>query len=269
LGILGKNMDIDLSSSIFLVTVGVNSSHGAIRSPIFRDGTFELMPKPEERSLWAPTLPAYPKMASFNNSGEPLSNYVSSRYRNVRVMDDPEFQSFTYGAYVENSQYQRKLMRCKPGDYIVFLSLLTHYDEKFIPHHRGYYIVGFMYVEKTLFFPNKFPDREDFANFGKNAYIRRAVYHPKTLEGVCLWKGDPAMSIRLKHAVLFKIESILKQKKQHYDQGTKFPRDDVSKIGGYLRYVQVPFDKGDDPEVFEKKIEWWNEIKNGNPNLSL
>lgn len=262
-------MEIDLSSRIFLVTVGVNSSHGAIRSPIFQDGTFELMPKPEERSLWAPTLPAYPKMASFNNDEEPLSNYVSSRYRNVRVMDDPEFQSFTYGAYIKDSQYQRKLLMCKPGDYIVFLSLLTHYDEKFTPYQRGYYIVGFMYVEKTLFFPDKFPDREEFADFGKNAYIRRAVYHPKTLDGVCLWKGDPSMSIRLKHAVLFKIESILKRKTQPDKRATKSPRDDVSKIGGYLRYVQVPFDQSGDSEMFENKIEWWNEIKSENPNLSF
>ena len=74
-------MDIDLSSNIFLVTVGVNSRHGTIKSPIFEDGTFELMPRPEERSLWAPTLPAYPKMTAFNHPGEPLSNYVSDHYR--------------------------------------------------------------------------------------------------------------------------------------------------------------------------------------------
>ncbi|MFL2640166.1 MAG: hypothetical protein ACJ0OL_02445 [Dehalococcoidia bacterium] len=259
-------MDIDLSGRIFLVTVGVNSRHGAIRSPVFPDRTFELMPKPEERSLWAPTLPAYPKIGSFNNSEEPLSNYVSSRYRNVRVMDDPEFQSFTYGGYIDDSQYKRKLMLCKPGDYIIFLSLLTQHDEKFSPQQRDYYIVGFIYVQKTLFSPSKFPDGEDFANFGKNAYIRRAVYHPKTLEGVRLWKGDPAMSMRLKHAVLFNMESILKPPFSSKKVSTK---DGIRKTGGYLRYVQVPFAQDDNPEVFEKKIKLWNSIKNENPDLSL
>ena len=261
-------MHIDLSSNIFLVTVGVNSRHGTIKSPIFEDGTFELMPRPEERSLWAPTLPAYPKMTAFNNPGEPLSNYVSDHYRNVRVIDDPEFESFTYGAYANDSLYKRKLMACKPGDYIVFISLLTNYDQGFMVKQRNYYIVGFIYVEKILFSPNKFPNREDFANFGKNAYVRRAVYHPKTLDGVFLWKGDAAMSKRLEHAVLFEMDSIGIAKKDRDNKNNDSTTSDFHKISNYLRYVQVPFQSGNDLEIFEKKVEWWDAIKASNNSLS-
>jgi len=33
---------------IFLINVGVNASHGSLRSPIFEDGSFIFVPIPEE-----------------------------------------------------------------------------------------------------------------------------------------------------------------------------------------------------------------------------
>ena len=60
---------------IFLVNVGVNASHGALRSHIFSDGTFEFLPIPEERRLWSPTLPAYPKLEAYNDPDKTLADF--------------------------------------------------------------------------------------------------------------------------------------------------------------------------------------------------
>ena len=119
-----------------------------------------------------------------------------------------------------------------------------------------------------MFSPNKFPNREDFANFGKNAYVRRAVYHPKTLDGVFLWKGDAAMSKRLKQAVLFEMGSIGIANKDRDNKKNESTTSDFHKISNYLRYVQVPFQNGNELEVFEKKVEWWDAIKASNNSLS-
>ena len=70
-----------------MVNVGVNASHGALRSPIFTDGTFEFLPIPEDRRLWSPTLPAYPKLAAYNDPDKTLSkasrSVWSGKSRNV------------------------------------------------------------------------------------------------------------------------------------------------------------------------------------------
>jgi hypothetical protein len=56
---------------IFIINVGVNASHGRLRSPIFRDETFEFMPIPEDGKGFhnypdCPLLPRYRDLKPFN-----------------------------------------------------------------------------------------------------------------------------------------------------------------------------------------------------------
>ena len=52
------------------------------------------------------------------------------------------------------------------------------------------------------------------------------------------------------------------------DNSIDFRAVHFHKISNYLRYVQVPFPSGSDPDVLEKKVEWWDAIKGPNNYLN-
>ena len=193
---------VDPSARIFLVNVGVNASHGALRSPIFPDGTFEFLPIPEERRLWSPTLPAYPKLAAYNDADKTLADFAPVSRWNDRLHDDPEFRTFTYGDNPQTTGRGAGLKACGPGDYLLFLARLVGHDggSRFTGG-AGFYLIGFFRVADVLRDVTVFPSGRDFTVFGANAHIRRAAYHQRALNAFWVWKGDPDASLRLPIAV--------------------------------------------------------------------
>ena len=195
-------VSVDPTARIFLVNVGVNASHGALRSPIFPDGTFEFLPIPEERRLWSPTLPAYPKLAAYNDPDKTLADYAPVSRWNDRLHDDPEFRTFTYGDDPQRTGRGAGLKPCGPGDYLLFLARLVPHDGvgRF-NGEPGFYLIAFFRVTDVLRDVTEFPRGRDFTIFGANAHIRRAAYHPRALDKFWVWKGDLNASQRLPIAV--------------------------------------------------------------------
>lgn len=260
----------DIGARIFLVNVGVNASHGSIRSPIFSDGTFEFLPIPEPRSLWAPTLPAYPKLSSFNDPSEPLSTYVSDHYRNVRLHDDPEFRTFTYGDNPNASPRAAGLRSCGPGDYLFFLARLAPYREGRFVGDPGFYLVGFYLIEEVLKDVTTFPVGRDFTVFGANAHVRRAVYHRKTLDGFWVWKGSSERSLRVQKAVPLDralCEATLLDAKGAPWSWTSH-RSDLQVIGSYTRSGRLAIDGGTVEGAARSQL-WWEAVVERNPEISL
>ena len=238
---------IDLTARIFLVNVGVNASHGTLRSPIFPAGSFELLPIPEDRAWWSPTLPAYPKLGAFNNPDKTLGDYAPVSRWNDRLHDDPEFRTFTYGDNPQTTGRGAGLKQCGPGDYILFLARLVSHDGEARFHGpAGFYIVAFIRVEDVLQDVKEFPRGRDFAVFGANAHIRRAAYHPKALNLFWVWKGDPDASLRLPRAVSIDRElaeaTLLNARGRpwKWDSG----RTDLQTIGSYTRSGRMVIDPG-------------------------
>ena len=195
-------VSVDPTARIFLVNVGVNASHGALRSPIFSDGTFEFLPIPEERRLWSPTLPAYPKLAAYNDPDKTLADYAPVSRWNDRLHDDPEFRTFTYGDDPQRTGRGAGLKPCGPGDYLLFLArLVPHNGVGRFNGEPGFYLIAFFRVTDVLRDVTEFPRGRDFTIFGANAHIRRAAYHPRALDKFWVWKGDPNASQRLPIAV--------------------------------------------------------------------
>ena len=67
-----------MSGRIFLANVGANTSH-PFQSPIFDDGTFELLPIPEGRNYPGESLVRYSDFRSFNHPEESLLAGISRR----------------------------------------------------------------------------------------------------------------------------------------------------------------------------------------------
>ena len=115
---------------IFLINVGVNASHGNLRSPIFRDNAFEFIPIPETgRRVSCPgcsTLPRYKDLLT--NNGINILQIIPKSFSDLRVHNDPEFISFTYGDYPNSSPRAANLKKATKGDFIFFLARLVSHN---------------------------------------------------------------------------------------------------------------------------------------------
>ncbi len=254
---------IDSDARIFLVNVGVNASHGALRSPVFPDGTFEFLPIPEERRWWSPTLPAYPKLASYNDPDETLAQYAPVSRWNDRLHDDPEFRTFTYGDNPRTAARAAGLTQCGPGDYLFFLARLVQRDGA-----AGFYLIGFFRIADLLRDVQEFPTGRDFQVFGANAHIRRAAYHPRALNRFWVWKGDPDVSLRLPRAVpvtrSLAEATLLDARGRPWSWGGG--RSELQTIGSYTRSARLVIDPAA-PGGRERARRLWEAVSARNPEI--
>lgn len=228
-----------------MVNVGVNASHGALRSPVFPDGTFEFLPIPEDRRLWSPTLPAYPKLGAYNDPDKTLADYAPVSRWNDRLHDDPEFRTFTYGDDPRRTGRGAGLKPCGPGDYLFFLARLVGHDgENRFVGPPGFYLIGFFRVSDVLRDVETYPTGRDFMVFGANAHIRRAAYHARALDRFWVWKGDPEASLRLPIAVPLDRElaesTLLDARGRPW--AWKSNRSELQTIGSYTRSGRLVID---------------------------
>ena len=84
---------------VCLLRVGIDTGTGRMLGPLFKDGTFEYIPIPEESSYDGPGV-TYGELIG-QNTKEPLWKFFPKRRqadaRNAIAHYDPEFQTFTYG----------------------------------------------------------------------------------------------------------------------------------------------------------------------------
>jgi hypothetical protein len=122
----------------FLANVGVNSSHAA-RSPLFEDGSFQVIPIPEAVDWRRPML----RIGDL----EGIGTHVPPSWRLRAAHLDPDLVSSTptYGDNCRRAGRAFSLRRAAPGDLIVFLARLQ-------PDARpaGFYLIGCLEIEDIL-----------------------------------------------------------------------------------------------------------------------
>ena len=188
---------------IFLVNVGVNASHGNLRSPIFEDYSFEFIPIPEAgRRVSCPdcsTLPRYRDLETHNGVG--ILQIIPKSCFDLRVHNDPEFISCTYGDYPCRSPRAANLKKATKGDFVFFLArLVSHSDGSF--GKGGFYLIGYFEIEDILKNVESRPNDSVLRVFGKNAHVLRGLYSPKYWDGFWVFKGSKR-SCRFKRASPF------------------------------------------------------------------
>jgi hypothetical protein len=109
--------------STFVANVGVNAAH-CVRSPLFEDGSFELLPIPEKRS-WAPPMVRLPEVWGT---------------RGVHLDPDLQAEVPTYGDNCRRAGRAFGLRRARPGDRIFFLARLHPQGPP--AAQPGFYLVG-------------------------------------------------------------------------------------------------------------------------------
>jgi hypothetical protein len=206
-----------MTGRIFLANVGANASH-PFASPIFDDGTFEVLPIPEAcpstEGLGA-SLVRYRMLRSFNRPEEDLRTYLPSRWWDWPCHADPEFYTHTYGDDCDTAPRAAALKAMGTGDLIFFIvRLVGHqgHSKAGMPPARGndqggmstgqpgFYLIGYLEVAQVLASVRQPPTPQEMAVFGNNAHIRRALADPQRWDRFWVFKGS-ANSRRFRRAV--------------------------------------------------------------------
>lgn len=189
----------EVGSRIFLANVGANASH-PFKSPIFDDGTFELLPIPEDRKYYGPRLVRYGDLTSFNRPEESLRAWIPERRWNRPCHADPEFHTYTYGDDCDVAPRAVGLKMMQPGDTLFFIARLVAWHAGKFLDQPGLYLIGFLEVEQVLAGVRSRPEEKEMSVFGNNAHVRRATADPALWNSFWVFKGSPN-SWRFKKAV--------------------------------------------------------------------
>lgn len=178
---------------IFIINVGVNASHGKLQSPLFEDGSFEFIPIPEttKQTHSCPDCPLLPRYCDLKAFGErDLLDLIPQKYHMLRVHNDPEFNTFTYGDYPTLSPRAANLKKIKIGDFLFFLARLVLWKNGEFTNKAGFYLIGFFEIEDILKNVTERPSDPQLKIFGGNVHVRRGIFDPRYWDGFWVFKGS-------------------------------------------------------------------------------
>lgn len=189
---------------VFVVNVGVNASDAAkrrMRSPIFDDGTFEMLPIKESKNLASKLFARqYRRLPSWTGRTQSLAVYLPEKYGVYGAHDDPDFSRMTYGDI--QSGRAGALKSVQPGDLLLFLARLWSFRDGRFEGPGAFHFVGSLLVTHNLAFgfgvATRVPD-EVRARVEKNAHTLRAQAGDTSSYRVLV--GDPRRSARFERAI--------------------------------------------------------------------
>ena len=166
---------------VALLRVGVDSGCGGIQGPLFRNGSFEFIPIPDDRMLgsriYGNTLGRSGRLfAEFFPAGR------QNRMANQPMHVDPEFETFTYGDPTPPKKGLRHLIK---GDLLIFYAGLQGFDFESPP---ALYLIGYFEVELAGI-ATEFSDATIRKNFAKNFHVRHRTLFQKQKHVLVLVKG--------------------------------------------------------------------------------
>ncbi|TAN31454.1 hypothetical protein EPN29_12380 [bacterium] len=203
----------------FVANIGVNSAHAA-RSPLFDDGSFQLLPIPEEPS-WRPP------MLRLRDLPE-LAALAPTAWRERAIHLDPDLNRATptYGDNCRRAGRAFSLRRAQRGDLIVFLARLHP-----VSAPAGFHLVGRLVVEEVVADISEDPGP---GWWDGNAHVRRARA-TSLWDSFWVFKGAPGSGL-FPRAVPF----ARSQAESVFGHGWRWPphRTELQTIGSYTRTVR-------------------------------
>lgn len=249
---------------IHLMNVSANSSHGQLFSPLFEDGTFELLPIPEEdRNLdKLGHVVHYRDLHSYYNpGGDGLLRYVPHGMWDIACHNDPEFVSFTYGDSGTNGR-SSALTHLREGDALLFLARLELNLGGVRTRESGFYLVGGLVVEYAGFVTPSSLGRE---RFSRNAHLIRG-------DGQFFGVAGSRRSRRFKRAVPVTREicdEVFRDKNGNqwtWDNG----QSELTRIGSYTRACRRMLDTTDPVQTQRAaKLRAWVGKHSGDEDAEL
>lgn len=184
---------------ITLLRIGIDTGSGGISGPLFRDGSFEYLPIPDNFGSGGVDERTYGN--SLSRAGQPLVSYFPKRrhakMRNKSIHFDPEFDTLTYGDPVRAGP-KRGLAKLERNDILVFYAGLEGFD---FDSPTALYIIGYFEVFAAGF-ANEFSDSELRELFADNFHIRHHAVFEEQKDRLILVKGGPGSRLLHKAACI-------------------------------------------------------------------
>ncbi len=176
-------------SKTCIVNVGVNTRHRPLRSPRFRDGTFEFVTFPEKHidPQHCPRAIKYKDLVTV--TGTPPEVFIPQGYLSRATHNDPEFKTFTYGDDPEEYPRAANLARLSKGDRILFYARLVDWEDGYTAR-AGFYFIGHFVIENV--YPNirTRPQPSVLRKIRNNAHVLRGECNPRCYNGFWVFKGS-------------------------------------------------------------------------------
>lgn len=167
--------------NVVLLRVGIDSGSGGIQGPLFPDGSFELLPIPDEAGVG---LRTYGNTLGSRNA--PYLDYFPAHRRasmaNQAMHVDPEFETFTYG---DPTSPKAGLRRLQPGDILAFYAGLEGWQH---PSAPALYLVGY-FVVAWAGLAAEHPADHVRATCGQNFHVMHDELYRRQCERLVLVKG--------------------------------------------------------------------------------
>lgn len=184
---------------VVLLRVSIDTGSGGIHSPLFKNGSFELLPIPDRFRKSGVSSQTYGNTRG--KYGKKLIAYFPKRLRksrhDTRIHADPDFKTFTYG---DPTLLKGRLRELKKGDVLVFYAGLQGWEFESEP---ALYIVGYFEVAKAGV-ATDFSKQEIKEVFGKNFHVRHKLVFEDQKDRLVLVKGGPKSKF-LKRAELISV----------------------------------------------------------------
>ena len=253
---------------ISIINVGVNRSHGTLKSPVFENDTFEFVPIPYCSPSDCPVEPGncmecfeeytvFPRYSDLlSPNGSEFSEFIPPYRLKTRTHNDPEFVTFTYGDFPSNPRASN-LKKLDLGDRLFFLARLVKWNGSRFTDEAGFYLIGFLdidyiYDEYELY--DMVKSRrfdEKFERIKNSAHMLMAQKYPEFwLHEVQGWKGSWVFlgsdrSRRFPYAVPFDRELASKVMRDASGREWTWPENqtELQRIGSYTRSCRIIDDK--------------------------
>lgn len=177
-----------LTRRIFLANVGANASH-RFRSPIYPDGTFELITIPEDLDLPGRHAVRYKDIRSFYHPEESLRHLVPRKFWDWPTHYDPEFETLTYGDNCETTARAVSLKKVEPGDFLFFIARLNHWNDNGPTDTFGFYLVGYLEIDSILKDVKSRPSKDVMDRYQANAHVIRGLSDPTLWDRFWVFAG--------------------------------------------------------------------------------
>lgn len=242
--------------NIAMIRVGVDAGCGGIQGPLFRGGSFEFIPIPENRDMTS----KHTFGSLIGRQKKPLSDYFPSRRRDsiaVRgVHCDPDWATFTYGDYTGSPK--SSLQELKKGDFLIFTCGLQGWNFHCEP---AIYLIGYFRVATAGRYSD-FTRSEIKSLFGNNDHVWRINHKQEAIAENCsellLVKGTSGSRL-LKKAVRLSITSKDKSGKPLKVLSPRMQKI-MGDFGGHISIQRSPA-RWIDPQYVERTATFLRSLK--------
>ena len=166
---------------VALLRVGIDSGCGGMQGPLFRDGSFEFIPIPDDRMLDSRTYGN-----TLGRSDRPFAKFFPGRRRqrmaNQPIHVDPEFETFTYG---DPTPPKKGLRHLTEGDLLIFYAGLEGFDFESPP---ALYVICYFEVQ-VAGLATSFSPMQISQDFAQNFHVQHRALFEQQKEQLVLVKG--------------------------------------------------------------------------------